>query len=107
MGITIDNVLEEIGSFGRYQLGLLFLLGFMEYIATFQVVISTFLSPEPPWRCKENSTVCILIGNFKPGDTNYDLRCKIPREDWEFDTREFNSIVSEVSSILRNVYPFM
>lgn len=97
MGFTVDDVFEEIGSMGRYQYTLVLVMGLMKMFGyAFQAMISTFLSAEPPWRCKDNSTVCNLTGIFKPGDDNYEFRCSIPRHDWEFDTSNFNSVVSEV-----------
>ena len=99
MGLTVDDVLDKIGSFGRYQLRLLLIFGFMYLFGnSILVMIPTFLSIEPPWRCKEGSSSCNLTGIFKPGDHNYNFRCSIPRDDWEFDTNEItNSVVTEVS----------
>ena len=99
MGLTVDDVLDKIGSFGRFQLRLLLIFGFMYLFGnSILVMIPTFLSIEPPWRCKEGSSACNLTGIFKPGDHNYNFRCSIPRDDWEFDTNEItNSVVTEVS----------
>ena len=99
MGLTVDDVLDKIGSFGRYQLRLLLIFGFMYLFGnSILVMIPTFLSIEPPWRCKEGSSACNLTGIFKPGDHNYNFRCSISRDDWEFDTNEItNSVVTEVS----------
>ena len=100
MGLTVDDVFEEIGSMGRYQYTLVMVMGLMKMFGyAFQAMISTFLSAEPPWRCKDNSTVCNLTGIFKPGDDNYDFRCSISRHDWEFDPSKFNSVVSEVIKV--------
>lgn len=99
MGLTVDDVLEKIGSMSRYQYRLVMIMGFMKMFGyAFQAMISTFLSAEPPWRCKDNSSACNLTEIFRPGDKNYTFRCSIPRGDWEFDTSEFNSVVSEVSN---------
>lgn len=96
MGLTIDDVMEKIGSYSRYQHRLLLICGFMKIFGDgFQIMIPTFLSAEPPWRCKENSSACNLTGIFKPGDKNYTFRCSIPRDEWEFDTSQFNSVVAE------------
>lgn len=100
MGLTIDDVMEKIGSYSRYQHRLLLICGFMKIFGDgFQIMIPTFLSAEPPWRCKENSSACNLTGIFKPGDKNYTFRCSIPRDEWEFDTSQFNSVVAEVKFI--------
>ncbi|XP_078358937.1 organic cation transporter protein-like [Oculina patagonica] len=96
MGLTIDDVMEKIGSYNRFQYRLLMICGYiMIFGVAFQVMIPTFLSAEPPWRCKDNSSACNLTGTFKPGDKDYNFRCSIPREDWEFDTSDFNSVVAE------------
>ena len=97
MGLTIDDAMEKIGSYNRYQYRLLLICGYMQlFNGGFQVMIPTFLSAEPPWRCKDTSSACNLTGIFKPGDDNYNFRCSIPRDDWEFDTSDFNSVVAEV-----------
>ena len=110
MGLTIDDVMEKIGSYNRYQYRLLLICGFMKIFGDgFQVMITTFLSAEPPWRCKDNSSSCNLTGIFKPGDDDYKFRCSIPRQDWEFDTSDFNSVVAEVTFIFtsRHIYLFL
>jgi hypothetical protein len=96
--LTVDQVIEKIGSFGRYQIRLFAIMGFMKIFGDgFQIMIPTFLSSEPPWKCVENSTVCnVTGGSISLGNELYSLRCGLPRSEWEFDTSEFTSIVSEV-----------
>lgn len=102
MALTVDDVMEKIGSFARYQYRLLFIFGFMKIFGdTFQAMIPIFLSVEPPWRCKDNSSVCNLTGIFNPGDENYKFRCSIPRDQWEFDTSELNSVVTEFDLVCK------
>nr|XP_058973447.1 organic cation transporter protein-like [Pocillopora verrucosa] len=96
MGITVDDVMEKIGSYNRFQYRLLLICGFIKtWSDGLQMMLPTFLSVEPPWRCKANSSACNLTGIFKPGDENYSYRCSIPRDDWEFDTSDFTSTVAE------------
>ncbi|KAJ7392479.1 hypothetical protein OS493_012145 [Desmophyllum pertusum] len=95
MALTIDDVMEKIGSMNRYQYRLLLVCGVLQFFGSFQVMLPTFLSVEPPWQCKDNSSACNLTGTFKPGDKDYKFRCSIPRDDWEFDTSELNSVVTE------------
>lgn len=100
MGITVDDVMEKIGSYNRFQYRLLLICGFIKtWSDGLQMMLPTFLSVEPPWRCKANSSACNLTGTFKPGDENYSYRCSIPRDDWEFDTSDFTSTVAEVRTI--------
>lgn len=105
MALTVDDVMEKIGSFARYQYRLLFIFGFMKIFGdAFQAMIPIFLSVEPPWRCKDNSSECNLTGIFNPGDENYKFRCSIPRDQWEFDTSELNSVVTEVGGQFCHVF---
>jgi len=98
--LTPDQVLDQIGGFGRYQFLLLMLMGFMKIFGDgFQAMITSFIAAEPPWRCVTNSSVCNTTGSFSPGKEGYEFRCSLPRDAWEFDTTEMTSIVSEVSEI--------
>lgn len=97
--LTIDEILEKIGSFGRYQIRLILLMGFMKIFGDgFQVMILSFIAAEPPWKCAANSTACNVTGTIVPGHIQYKLRCNISRDDWEFDTTKFTSLVSEVNT---------
>ena len=101
MALTVDDVMDKIGSFARYQYRMLFIFGFMKIFGDgFQIMIPTFLSIEPAWRCRDNSSACNLTGVFKPGDKHYNFRCSIPRDEWVFDTSEIiSSVVTEVKWI--------
>ena len=97
MTITTDEVLEQIGSFGRYQivLNIFFNLAFALWWAV-PVMISVFIASEPGWQCKNTST-CPYTDTISLGDTRYKYRCNIPREDWKF-ANDFTSIVTEVNA---------
>ena len=100
MGLTVDDVMEKIGSYNRFHYRLLLICGFIKtWCDALQLMLPTFLSVEPPWRCKANSPARNLTGTFKPRDENYSYRCSIPRNDWEFDTSDFTSTVAEVGTI--------
>ncbi|XP_078366996.1 solute carrier family 22 member 15-like isoform X2 [Oculina patagonica] len=94
MKLTTDEVLEKIGSFGRYQivLNIFFNIAYGFWWG-FPVMVMVFIASEPGWRCKNNST-CPYTGTISLGHDNYKYRCKIPREDWEF-TDDFTSVVTE------------
>ena len=99
MVLSVDEFLDRIGSFGRYQVRLVGMLCYM-YCFNFaiQVMLLTFVAAEPAWHCVANSTVCTLAGEFRPGDDNYDFRCggNVTRADWTFSD-SFTSIVTEVT----------
>ena len=97
MGLTVDQVLEYIGSFGYYQIRLLFILSFIEWFPVgFQVLLMTFIAAEPKWQCVANSSECTVPGLFKPGHDYYKKRCNMNRSQWEF-TNEFTSVATEAS----------
>ena len=65
MGLTVDDVMDKIGSFGRYQYRLLFIFGFMKIFGDgIQIMIPTFLSIEPAWQ-KMKSCDCLLSLKFQ------------------------------------------
>ena len=98
MALDIDQVLEQIGSMGRYQIrfiGAMCYLGF--FVSGFQTMIMTFIATEPGWRCVTNSTLCNATGVYRPGDVGYNDRCdrKLPSSEWEYEDT-FTSTVTEV-----------
>ena len=97
MGLTVDEVLEKIGSLGFYQLRLIVVISYIEwFVITFQVMVPTFLAAEPKWTCVSpgnNNTACNFTGEFTAVD---DRRCDMPREAWKF-TDEFTSVVTRVN----------
>ena len=99
MALTVDQVLERVGSFGLYQIRLLCVLSFLIWVPNgFQVMLLTFIGAEPGWKCVTNSTKCNRIGTFSVGDDIYQQRYSMNRSDWTF-TNEFTSIVTEVSAM--------
>lgn len=98
MALDVDQVLEQIGSMGRYQIRLLCVLSYVGFFLTgFQTMLMTFITVEPGWRCVTNSSLCNATGIFHPGDDGYDFRCdmKLPRVEWEYEDI-YTSTVTEV-----------
>ncbi|KAJ7391894.1 hypothetical protein OS493_016190 [Desmophyllum pertusum] len=88
MALDIDQVLEQIGSMGRYQIRLLCVLSYLGFFVTgFQTMLMTFITTEPGWRCVTNSSLCNATGVFRPGEDGYNFRCekKLPRSEWEYE----------------------
>lgn len=92
MGLTVDQVFDKIGSFGKYQkLLLLGCNGLVFFWFGFPVLIMTFLTADPGWKCVHNSSVCRL--NKTMAASNKD-RCKMPRSEWEY-SNDLTSVVTE------------
>ncbi|KAK3740890.1 hypothetical protein QZH41_013408 [Actinostola sp. cb2023] len=103
-GLTVDEVLAKIGSFGCYQIRLIIILSFAEWVNTgFQVMIMTFVGAEPPWQCVANSSACTLKGEMGTSHKNYSVRCSLNRSDWEFTT-PFTSVVTEFDLVCDNTF---
>ncbi len=101
MALTADQVLEKIGSFGRYQLLLLIFGNVLVWFwYGWPLILSTFIAAEPGWRCVENSnsSECKVNGTVFPGDEYYEHRCDISRDAWEF-VDDFTSVVTEVTTV--------
>ena len=95
MVLTVDEVLEKIGSMGLYQIRLIFILSYIEWFnGTLQIMAPTFISAEPKWMCVPhvNNTACNFTGEFTAVDKR---RCHMPREAWTF-TDDFTSVVTQV-----------
>ncbi|XP_073237426.1 uncharacterized protein [Porites lutea] len=97
MALDIDQVLEQIGSMGRYQIRFISAMCYLGFfVSGFQTMIMTFIATEPGWRCVTNSTLCNATGVYRPGDVGYNDRCdrKLPSSEWEYEDT-FTSTVTE------------
>lgn len=96
-----EKVFESIGGFGKFQVKFYLLFGYVVVLVSAVLMVMTFSTAEPPWRCAANSSQCTLNGTFKIGDEHYDYRCKLPRKDWQFAVDgKFDSIVTEVKHLI-------
>lgn len=97
MALTVDQVLDKIGSFGRYQWILLGIFCFITVpIGTFPIMVATFITAEPDWVCvKGNNSVCNFTKPVSVRSEDYWARCHMPRDNWTF-VKGFTSVVTEV-----------
>lgn len=98
MALSADEALEEVGSFGWFQIRLLILFNLLSALLFgWAVMVTGIITAEPPWKCVKNSSVCLLDELMAPGDADYDYRCNISRSEWVFDD-EMTSVVTEVTT---------
>ena len=90
--LNIDGLLRMVGEFGKFQICLDAIFCFLIIPSSFQSLIMYFAALQPEWRCVANSTWCHLNGTFT---SKNELRCKIPRTEWEFTQPKEYSIVTE------------
>ncbi|XP_022803502.1 solute carrier family 22 member 15-like [Stylophora pistillata] len=101
MALSMDEVLEKIGSMGWYQIRLIFILSYIEMInMTYQVILPSFTSAEPKWMCAgiRNKSHCNFTGQV---DATDERRCKMPRESWKF-ADDFTSVVTTFDLVCDN-----
>lgn len=104
--VDVDEYLEYIGSFGRFQILLLLLFCLIIIAPTYQTLVMTFIGHSPSWRCAiqpingtilnvSNANVCNIKGDVNKGNDNYDDRCKMDRKLWKYTTDNSYSIVTQ------------
>ena len=99
MPLTVDDVLEEIGGYDKYQMLLLFMFGYVAItLDSFPTMIVTFITAEPDWVCVQgNNTLCNLTDAVTLTSDDYMARCDMTRENWTY-VADFTSTVTEVLS---------
>ena len=95
--MKLDEILPLIGEFGRFQIALDIFLCIIQFPGVMLIFLPYFSQHSPPWKCMQNSTVCNMNGTFGRGDNNYDKRCGMERNEWEYTEIKEYSIVTEVS----------
>lgn len=96
--LEMDELLKEIGGFGKAQILLLIIFVLMIIPATYQVLIMVFIGANPPWICASNSTECIHKGEVTAGDDFYNARCTMKRDSWTYTESKKYSIITEVTA---------
>ena len=99
MPFTLDEILDQIDGFGRFQKITLFVFGYVAIITLdcFPTVIVTFITAEPFWVCVTGKKrVCNFTEPVKLTSEHYNARCSMPREHWRY-ADGFTSTVTEVS----------
>lgn len=96
MALSADEVLEEVGSFGWFQIRLLILFNVLTgLLFGWAVMVTGIITAEPSWKCAHNSSVCVFDKAISLGDDNYNHRCNISRSEWNF-VDDFTTVVTEV-----------
>lgn len=89
---NIDDVLQQVGSYGRFQLLLNFALCITMIPISFPILLMYFAARDPPWRCVNNSSLCTFNRTMTSSEHQ---RCRLPRDQWEFTVETDYSIIAE------------
>jgi len=94
--MDVDEILLDIGEFGRMQVALVFIFCLLIIPPTYHTLIMSFAGSNPNWRCVANSTECNMTGEFSVlQEDDYYKRCDMNRSSWEFTQPKEFSIVTE------------
>ena len=96
---TVDEILLQIGEFGRYQIYLTFLVCIFMLITPCQNLSVIFTGLNPTWRCTAHgnlSSECNGTAEVSMGDY-YDDNCKMSKDSWEFIQPPHFSYIIQVS----------
>jgi len=100
--ISIDEMLDLVGPFGKFQKLVNFLLCVMTAPPIFQIMIMSFAADQPPWQCNSNSSLCLNYANATANTTTFfpltnRQRCEKGWKylrDWEYTEPKKYSVVT-------------
>ena len=115
---TIEEALEQSGSCGRFQIFLQILATYLVLVIAYTPSFSYFTLDDPPWRCvvhhnhnhsnnnnnddsHSSSSFCLQTINstqpvtFDADSKFFNMRCTLPRDEWEYTTSKGYSAVTE------------
>ncbi|XP_046846068.1 organic cation transporter protein-like [Xenia sp. Carnegie-2017] len=109
MVLTIDEAFREVGEFHKFHWLMIILFGYTYFaLASFPLMVVTFITAEPNWQCVKgyNSSICNFNKSIGLTSKHYKDRCDMPREAWTVEG--FTSTVTEYDlvcdkSILQSV----
>ena len=95
---TVDEIFEKIGPCGRYQYMQIFAICILCIPMGYQMFIMYFTGHSPNWRCVNGTnSACNITGEISPADVDqFNSRCHMPRESWEYVTSRNFSFITEV-----------
>ena len=99
---TVDEIFEKIGPCGRYQYLQAVALCILSIPIGYQMFIMYFTGHSPNWRCVNGTnSACNITGEISPADVDqFNSRCRMPRQSWEYVTPRNFSFITEVWILL-------
>ena len=100
--LSIDELLKLVGEYGFFQKTINLMFCITMFPSAFPVLITYFSTKNPLWKCVVNSTSC-PHGNQTFGSSD-NLRCRVPRTEWDYVTSRDYSIVTEFDLVCDREY---
>lgn len=92
--VSIDEMLEIINPFGKFQKVVNFLFCVMTVPPIFQIMIMFFAGDIPDWQCVNGSSLCRLNGTFTPKNEDRCQKGWKLNVDWEYTKPISYSVVT-------------
>ena len=92
MSPEIDDVLDVIGGYGRFQILVQIILFISALPQIFQAYMMVFAGETPNWKCSLNSTQCNSSLIFSKSNNR---RCYMDREAWTYAESKSYSVVAD------------
>ena len=106
--VYIDEAFEIIGSFGRYQMWVTFLVCFTHAAILSQNLMLYFVANEPPWTCVNNNSSAFCKNHFgqkiPQSSELFKDQCKLNRSEWKFTKDKTYSLVTEYELVCDNAW---
>jgi len=107
--LDVDEVVEKIGSWGKFNIWLLVAFTFSHMTIIFQLTFSYFIANSPSWKCvlptnnsqmtllKNTSNFCSVRGDKEVhiDDESFSERCNLARSMWTYTTSKKYSYTTE------------
>ena len=101
--INVDEFLERVGGYGRFQVIMQILAFFFVISFAYQTLIMYFIANNPGWKCVTSNSSKFCKENYGKNvdisDSNFTYRCQMKRSEWEYTTKKDFSIVTEFDLI--------
>ena len=91
--VTTEDVLAQLGEFGRCQKLILLLLFVVLIPCHYQLYVNQILLETPSWTCVNDSLLCPFNNTLPSSDKT---RCDIPREEWYYTEDNKYSLVTHL-----------
>lgn len=88
--LTIDQALEFVGGFGRFQILAQLIVSFAILATSYQSQMNYFAGDDPSWKCTSRNSSNFCHDNFGreiiKSNENFTQRCHLERHEWTYTT---------------------
>eukprot|EP00111_Clytia_hemisphaerica_P008652 TCONS_00025298-protein len=107
--VTIDEYLIKTGECGKYQIIMVFLMGFAMIPMSFPPLIFYYIGYDPPWSCTANvshpnGTFCTTHNASQLFKHTENDRCSLNQGEWHYMNHGRSSVVTEFNLVCKDAW---